>query len=91
MIGNNISQITVYPNPVTDGNINLQLINQPKGIYAVRLINKLGQVIMIKQIERAEGSSPETLKMNKLTVHGTYHLEVTKPDNTQLNINVLYQ
>ncbi len=90
MTGHERSQIIAYPNPVTDGNINLQLVNQPKGIYGIRLINKLGQVIMTKQIEHAEGSSMGTIKMNKTLTHGTYQLEVIKPDNSRINIKVLY-
>ena len=79
----------VYPNPVTDGNINLQLINHSKGRYAIRLMNKSGQLIMVKQIEHEEGSSTETLKV-KLLSHGAYQLEVTKPDKSKTNISVLY-
>ena len=89
VMGKGISQIMVYPNPVSDGNINLQFINQPKGMYVIRLINKSGQVIMIKQIEHAEGSSAETLQMDKTLAHGTYLLETTKPDKSQVNIKVL--
>ena len=90
MMGQSRSQIMVYPNPVTDGNINLQLINQPKGKYGIRLINKVGQVITTKQIEHAEGSSTETFRMNKTLAHETYQLEVIKPDNSRVNIKVLY-
>jgi hypothetical protein len=79
----------VYPNPVSDGNINLQLINQPKGRYGIRLLNNLGQVMMVKHIVHEEGSSTESLKV-KLLVHGAYQLEVTKPDKSKININVLY-
>ncbi|MEO6329553.1 MAG: T9SS type A sorting domain-containing protein, partial [Ginsengibacter sp.] len=89
VIGQGRSQIMAYPNPITDGNINLQLINQPKGKYGIRLMNKLGQVMMVNQIQHQEGSSTETLKI-KLLVHGAYQLEVTKPDKSKININVLY-
>lgn len=89
-IGKNNSAITVYPNPVIDGNINLQLTNQPEGIYTLKLLNKLGQVIHLKKVQHMEGSSTETIKLGSLMPKGTYHLEVTKPDNNKTNINVLY-
>jgi hypothetical protein len=90
MTGHERSQIIAYPNPATDGNINLQLMNQPKGIYGIKLINKLGQVIMTKQIEHVEGSSTETFRMSKTIAHGSYQLEVIKPDNSRINIKVLH-
>jgi hypothetical protein len=83
-------QIIIYPNPSTNGNVNLQLINQPKGAYAVRLIDELGQVIIVKQIDHRGGSRTENLPVNKNMAHGNYHIEVTKPDYTKLNIKILY-
>ncbi len=38
--------IGIYPNPVTDGVIHLQFVNQPKGMYGIRLLNPLGQTIV---------------------------------------------
>jgi hypothetical protein len=87
--GSGSPQITVYPNPVTDGKINLHLVNQPKGKYAVRLMNKLGQLMMVKQIDHEEGSSTEALEI-KLLARGTYQLSVTKPDMSNTNINIHY-
>ncbi|MEO6454997.1 MAG: hypothetical protein ABIN97_13025 [Ginsengibacter sp.] len=86
-----VKAIIVYPNPIVDGNINFQLINQPKGRYGIRLFNKLGQVMMTRQIEHAEGNSMESLRINKKIAHGPCRLEVTRPDNSQLNIDILYQ
>jgi hypothetical protein len=81
--------IVVYPNPVQNGLLTLQLNNMPKGIYFVRLLNGLGQTILRKQINHSEGNSTETLRVNKLK--GSYMLEITNPDNfkstTKLIIN----
>src|SRR5690606_29505538 len=38
------SKITVYPNPITNGVVNVHLINQPSGKYKIRLLNPVGQV-----------------------------------------------
>ncbi|MEO6455311.1 MAG: hypothetical protein ABIN97_14620 [Ginsengibacter sp.] len=89
-IGKGAQDITVYPNPVVNGTINLQLINQPKGIYTLRLMNKLGQVISIKEFEHAEGSSTQTMQLNKIIPKGSYQLQVIKPGNNKTNITVLY-
>ena len=90
MIGNGKSLITIYPNPVKDGIINLHLINEPAGKYKIRLLNPLGQVITSKQITKGEGSSKETVKWDYRLSHGVYNLEVTRPDGSIHIIKVMY-
>jgi len=82
--------ITIHPNPITDGIIRLQFLNQPEGKYGIRLLNKLGQVIMAKQISHPEGTSTEQIKWDYSLAHGIYQLEITKPDGGVKDINVLY-
>ena len=90
LTGSTHPEISVYPNPVSNGIISLQLNNQPAGKFGIRLLNKSGQVIMQKQIEHADGTSTETISLDKYAPHGIYQLEVTKPDGTTSNINVVY-
>ncbi|HEY8660013.1 MAG TPA: T9SS type A sorting domain-containing protein [Hanamia sp.] len=78
-MGKGKTSISVYPNPVTGGIINLQLINQPAGNYKVRLLNSLGQVIAAKEINHRGGSSSQSVSFNKYTLQGIYHLEVVNP------------
>lgn len=85
-----ITQVTAFPNPLTGHNINLLFVNQPKGTYSVRLINGAGQAIMTKQFERSEGSNTESFRIDPTLAHGNFHLQITKPDNTRVMINVLY-
>ena len=82
--------IAIYPNPITNGIINLQLVNQPAGEYAIKLYNKLGQLILSKQIMHADGSSTEKIKWDFNLAHGLYLLEVIQPDGNKKIIKVLY-
>ena len=82
--------ISIYPNPVSNGTINLRLTNEPGGIYGIRLLNKMGQVIMTKQINHAEGLGTETIQFDKHSAHCIYQLEVAKPDGHKVNMNVIY-
>jgi hypothetical protein len=84
------NNISVYPNPVINSNINLQLNNQPPGEYGIRLLNKNGEVIISTKIQHLRNSYKEIIKIEKYISRGIYQLEVTKPDNTQLNINILF-
>ena len=89
--GNRKNGITVYPNPASNGIIHLQFSNQSAGKYVIRLINKSGQVIVAKEIQRTDnGSSTEIIPLDTYTAHGVYRLEVTRPDGSQLNINMIY-
>ena len=90
LMGSLKQDITIYPNPITDGMIHLQLTNQPGGTYGIRLLNTLGQVIVSKEVTHVEGSSTELIKWDYNLAHGMYKLEVTKPDGTVKDINVLY-
>jgi hypothetical protein len=82
--------ITIYPNPITDGMIHLQLMNEPPGKYKIRLLNKLGQVILQKEVTHAGGNGTELIRWDYNLAHGMYQLEVTRPDGTGKDINVLY-
>jgi len=83
--------ISVYPNPVTNGTINLQLANQPKGIYTVRLFNNFGQVLHVTQLKHDGGNSTQTIQVNKNIGKGNYQLEVISPDNRKINTKILVQ
>jgi hypothetical protein len=83
--------IAIYPNPAVDGMINIQFTNVPKGIYQIKLINSIGQVVMTKQIQHEEGSSNETLRPDKQIAHGNYQIEVTGgTDNAKLTTKLIY-
>jgi hypothetical protein len=67
------------------------LNNQPAGKYGIRLINKAGQVIISKEIQRGAnggGNEPISIKVN--IAHGAYRLEVIKPDGSKVHINVIF-
>ena len=82
--------IAIYPNPISNGVINLQLTNQPAGEYGIKLYNKLGQVILSKKVQRSEGNSTEKINWDFNLAHGMYHLEVLFPNGSKKIIKVLY-
>jgi hypothetical protein len=90
LVGNGKPMITIYPNPITNGIINLQFINQPAGKYGIRLMNQLGQVIVSKQIVRMNGSNTESIQWNYNLSHGVYQLEVLYPNGEIKVIKVIY-
>ena len=84
------SDISVYPNPLQNGTINLQFVNQASGSYTVRVIDQLGQPVIIKQIMHSEGTSTETIQLQKSVAHGVYQVEITRPDDDKKMIKVIF-
>jgi len=89
-VGTIKQDISIYPNPITDGMIHLQFLNEPAGKYNIRLLNKLGQVILQKEVTRADGNGTELIKWDYNLAHGMYQLEIARPDGSVKNINVMY-
>jgi hypothetical protein len=82
--------ITVYPNPIVNGVINVHLVNQPAGTYKLRLLNALGQTMVAKQVTREKGTSIEPLTWDYKLARGNYRIEITKPDGGVKLITVVY-
>jgi hypothetical protein len=90
LIGNGKPSITIYPNPIRNGIINIQMVNLPTGKYGIRLLNPLGQLVTAKQIEKTLPSSTEKITWNYNLSHGIYNLEITQPDGSVKIIKVMY-
>ena len=82
--------ISIFPNPIVNGSVNLRLTNQPEGIYQVRVVNQLGKPVLTQQITHNEGSSFETIQLPNNIAHGVYQVEVTTPGNETKVIKVIY-
>ncbi|MEP7317806.1 MAG: T9SS type A sorting domain-containing protein, partial [Panacibacter sp.] len=78
LIGSLKQLIAVYPNPVKDGIINLQMLNQPKGVYEIKLLNNQGQSVLTKNIQYGGGSSTEKIEIEKRIAKGIYTLQITR-------------
>ena len=81
------SNVTVFPNPVINKVINLQLSGLNKGIYSVDLINNLGQKIAERNINYEQGSvAAETISVEKSLPAGIYTIVVRGEDK-----NIVYK
>ncbi|MFT3908117.1 MAG: T9SS type A sorting domain-containing protein [Ferruginibacter sp.] len=85
------SSIAVYPNPVKeDGIVSVSMMNQPKAVYKVNLINVLGQVIFTRTINHDGGNSVYSFELNGSLAHGTYQLQVAEGNKVKTTIKILY-
>ena len=60
----------------------------PRGNYTMRLLNNVGQVILIKQINNASGNSTEIISVSGKAT-GIYHLQVIVPDKSEYVYKVI--
>ena len=76
--------ITVYPNPLTGQQLNLQFVNQPAGKYAVRLFNDRNQPVLSKGITLGSGTMTYTLTLGRKPTPGVYLLELIGPSGASV-------
>jgi len=69
-----ITTITVYPNPVTAGQLSLQATELPKGLYNVQVYNAAGQQVHSQQLNHNGGSVTEMIQLPASLRSGMYNL-----------------
>jgi hypothetical protein len=69
--------ISLFANPVTDGNIRLNFKEMEQGSYTARLLNEAGQLIFGSTVNHAGGSSINSLPYHQKITPGIYNLEIT--------------
>jgi hypothetical protein len=82
--------ITVFPNPVSEGRINIYITGEQKGEFQANLFNTSGQLLQTVNLGQLNGNGNTTIEMNKELPHGNYILEVLKPDLSKEHINIVY-
>jgi Secretion system C-terminal sorting domain len=72
---NEVSKMSIYPNPVVDGNVNLHLDNQAKGNYAVQITNAEGKTINVENVQVQNNNTLRIIKLGTKAT-GTYQLTI---------------
>ncbi|MFT3678920.1 MAG: hypothetical protein QM791_01530 [Ferruginibacter sp.] len=83
------SNFTIYPNPIKDGTIGLKMKNVSAGLYSVKLINQLGQVIEKTSINHSGGNGSQAFRLPQNPGEGVYQLEIISPDNKTTVLKML--
>lgn len=68
--------LTVYPNPVTNGIINIAFTEQPYGIYKMQVMNNAGQVIHTETINIQSDNTQKKIAVSGMK-SGIYRLLIT--------------
>lgn len=83
------NEISIYPNPLMNGVINYRLANQPAGLYRVKVLNALGEEMVLRQINHAGGSANFIIEMKDKLAKGIYQVETITPDNKKHYLTVM--
>ena len=75
------NRITVYPNPVTNGVVNLSFSELPAGRYKVELLDISGSLMSSKEVNINSGAQIEEFRFPGLSVKGNYLLRVSGKKN----------
>ena len=83
-MGNPGSDISIYPNPVTNGTVGLQFTGMKKGFYQFRLISSAGQTVFTHQQYHAGVNEITFIRAGHDLATGNYILEIGGPDNVKI-------
>jgi hypothetical protein len=82
--------VSIFPNPIVNATINLQLTNQTQGTYRVKVLNQIGQPVLSTQINHAGGTASNAIQLGQNIPHGVYNVEIVSPSNQVSVIKILY-
>jgi len=85
------AKVSVFPNPVRDGNVNIQLSAMPAGKYTIAAYSNVGQLIYSKSISYSSGLSTEVVALPANLANGVYTLVVNDTKKQISRQNILVQ
>ncbi|UEG49902.1 hypothetical protein LK994_00255 [Ferruginibacter lapsinanis] len=78
------SSIELSSTVITNNQVSLQLNNQDKGRYGIRLISSVGQELMTTNFTHNGGNSTQVVSLPTVVSKGLYQLEITRPNGAKL-------
>ncbi|HEX2683827.1 MAG TPA: T9SS type A sorting domain-containing protein, partial [Ferruginibacter sp.] len=86
------NNITVYPNPVTDGMVKLAFNNQPTGKYNIQVMDMTGKIISSSDVLLSSKSQVLEYKLPSSLAKGNYFIKVSGEDGmNNLTTNLAVQ
>ncbi len=79
---NSSNNITVYPNPVTDGVVKLNFADQVTGTYELQLLDMNGKSIASKKLIINKKIQTEDFRLPELIAKGSYFIKITSRSNS---------
>jgi hypothetical protein len=81
-----VSLIKVYPNPVTNGTVNVDLTNLPAGNYGIKIISTTGDVLLSETTYHGLNAGPITIPFGQGVSAGVYILEIIDTNGNKTKV-----
>lgn len=85
------TDLYVFPNPVSENNIQIQMNGMPSGVYLAKLFNGFGQLMGSSRIRHLQKTATENIQFANRLVPGIYQLEITLPNQKNKRISIVVQ
>ena len=85
----NLSYVEVYPNPVTEGKMNIRFSGKINGEYRVSIFNNLGQELQQNNIYISSNNENMTIAIGSAILPGTYRVSINGPDDIRYIQHIL--
>ncbi len=85
----NKNTISVFPNPGTGKNIQLQMHSQPRGNYSLTLFSRDGKRIMSNNIFHSGADDIKTILLDKNLSKGIYYLKIIDPQKEDKMLSII--
>jgi hypothetical protein len=83
------NKISVYPNPVTNGTVNVLFNDYPAGKYEIQFMEVSGKVLSTQQVMVNAKSQSKEFKLPGLIAKGNYLVKVVNESNKVINVEQL--
>jgi hypothetical protein len=84
------SYITVYPNPITNKVINLNMFKYKNGNYMIKIFSKLGQLLQQNTLQHQLETTQHAIQLSPNVVAGFYFIQVVdekgKANSFEINV-----
>lgn len=84
-------RLVIYPNPVKDNTIKVQLNNFNPGTYTIHIYNSTGAIVHNRNVNHAGGAMTHNVMLSKKLPVGIYNVVVVDPSGTRNSMALLVQ
>ena len=84
------ASIRIYPNPVKDQRVNVEMTNMPKGRYSLELMTIQGRILLKENFDHAGGTGIRSIVIGTPLKQGMYYINVYS-DNSRFTKPVIIE
>lgn len=85
---NGLKEITVNPNPIMDGRLNISMYGKVAGMYALSLTDAMGRQVFAGNINHTGSSAVKTITLNNNVQSGIHYLLIIGPSQEKKTIKI---